>query len=80
MQPIALGTPEHDLVSIDSPVFCQYLASGLFSLQVQPAYYAVSCLTDDFNTPDDGILFLLVGIEIGFGRVLDVCADESRGF
>jgi hypothetical protein len=37
-------------------------------------------LTDDFNSPDDGILFLLVGIEIGFGRVFDVCADETRGF
>ena len=30
-------------------------------------------LTDDFNTPDDSILFLLVGIEIGFRGVFDVC-------
>jgi hypothetical protein len=37
-------------------------------------------LTDDFNTPDDGVLFLLVGVEIGFRGVFDVCADEPRGF
>ena len=40
--------------------------------------YVCRGLTDDFNTPDDGILFLLVGIEIGFRCVFDVCGNESR--
>ena len=34
-----------------------------------PKLVGINGRTDDFNTPDDGILFLLVGIEIGFGRV-----------
>ena len=37
-------------------------------------------LSDNFNTPDDGVLFLLVRVEIGFRGVFDVCANEPRGF
>ena len=41
----------------------------------------VGCgLTDDFNAPDDGVLFLLVCVEIGFCGVFDVCGDEPRSF
>ena len=42
--------------------------------------YVCRGLTDDFNTPDDGILFLLVRLEIGFGSIFDVCGNEPRGF
>lgn len=30
-----------------------------------------------FNTPHDGILFLLGGMEIGFHGIFDVCGNEQ---
>jgi hypothetical protein len=37
-------------------------------------------LTDDFDSPVDGVLFLLVGAEFGFRGVFDVGADEPGSF
>jgi hypothetical protein len=42
--------------------------------------YVSRRFTDDFNTPYDRVLFLLVCVEIAFRSVFDVCADEPRCF
>ena len=33
---------------------------------------------DDFDAPDDGILFLRVNVELGFRGILDIHGDEAR--
>ena len=42
--------------------------------------YVCRSLTDDFNAPDDCVLFLLVCVEISFRGAFNVCTDEPRGF
>ena len=44
------------------------------AISFRRAYY----LTDDFDTPDDGILLLLVGIEVGFRGIFG-CRTRKRG-
>ena len=41
--------------------------------------YVCRGLSDNFNTPDDGILFLPIGIEISFRSIFDVYGDEPGG-
>ena len=40
----------------------------------------VGCgLADDFDAPDDGVLFLRIDVKASEGRVFYICCDEPRG-
>ena len=45
-----------------------------------PGFVAQACgsLTNDFDSPDHGILFLRIGLEICLRRVLHIGRDEAR--